>query len=64
MERARLARRNAEIEEKLRNADLCRSSAEADALAPTGRPVRGRWRTQMGLTDDDLPESDRSRDRR
>jgi len=66
MERARLARRDAEIEEKIRNADLHRSSADADAaaLAPTGRPVRGRWRTQLGLTDDGPPESDRSRDRR
>ena len=64
MERARLARRDAEIEEKLRNTDLRRSSAETEALAPTGRPVRGRWRTQMGLTDDDPPESDRSRGQR
>ena len=66
MERARLARRDVEIEEKLRNNDLRRSSAEAEAeaLAPTGRPVRGRWRTQLGLTDDGPPESDRSRDRR
>ena len=65
MERARLARRDAEIEEKLRNADQRRSRrAEAEALAPTGRPVRGRWRTQLGLTDDGPPEADRSRDRR
>ena len=63
MERARLARREAEIEEKLRQADLRRPSAEAEALAPTGRPVRCRWRTQLGL-DDSPPESDRSRDRR
>ena len=63
MERARLARRDAEIEEKLRNADQHRSSTEAEALAPTGRPVRGRWRTQLGLTDDG-PESDRRSDRR
>src|SRR5208282_1663476 len=43
-ERARLARRDAEIEEKIRNADQRRTAAEADAeaLAPTGRPVRGR----------------------
>ncbi len=52
MERARLARREAEIEERLRNGDS-RPPAEnnAEALAPTGRPVRGRWRTQMGLGD-------------
>lgn len=64
MERARLARRDAEIEEKVRNNDLHHSSANAEALAPTGRPVRGRWRTQLGLTDDGPPESERSRDRR
>ena len=64
MERARLARRNAEIEEKLRNADEQHSAAEPEALAPTGRPVRGRWRTQLGLTDDGPPASERSRDRR
>ena len=64
MERARLARRDAEIEEKIRNAEVRRSSAETEALAPTGRPVRGRWRTQLGLTDEGPPESDRSRDRR
>jgi hypothetical protein len=66
MERARLARRDAEIEEKLRSGEQRRSSAEteAEALAPTGRPVRGRWRTQLGLTDDGPPESERSRDRR
>ena len=66
MERARLARRDAEIEEKIRNADQRRSSAdaEAEALAPTGRPVRGRWRTQLGLTDDGPPEPDRRGDRR
>jgi hypothetical protein len=64
MERARLARRNAEIEEKLRNAESGRSPAEPEALAPTGRPVRGRWRIQLGLTDDGPPASDRSRDRR
>ena len=64
MERARLARRAAEIEEKLRNADIHRSPAEAEALAPTGRPVRGRWWTRLGLTDDAPPESDPSGDRR
>jgi len=64
MERARLARRDAEIEEKIRNNDLRHASADAEALAPTGRPVRGRWRTQLGLTDDGPPESERSRDRR
>ncbi|MGO9109619.1 MAG: hypothetical protein ACLP9L_10320 [Thermoguttaceae bacterium] len=66
MERARLARREAEIEEKIRNSDQRQSSAASDseALAPTGRPVRGRWRAQLGLTDDGPAAPDRSRDRR
>jgi len=59
MERARLARREAEIEERLRNGEPKRSAdADTEALAPTGRPIRGRWRTQMGLTDDAPPSSD------
>jgi hypothetical protein len=63
MERARLARREMEIEERLRNLESHRPAAElaADALAPTGRPVRGRWRTQLGLTDDDPPACERGR---
>ena len=40
------------------------AEADADALAPTGRPVRGRWRTQLGLTDDGPPEPDRKGTRR
>jgi hypothetical protein len=53
MERARLARKEAEIDERLRNGEPGRSTADADAeaLAPTGRPVRGRWRAQLGLGD-------------
>lgn len=53
MERARLARKEAEIDERLRNGEPGRSAAdaEAEALAPTGRPVRGRWRAQLGLGD-------------
>lgn len=52
-ERAMLARREAEIEERHRT-ELQQASPERDseALAPTGRPVRGRWRTQMGLDGD------------
>ena len=63
MERARLARRDAEIEEKLQSAEARRGAVQpdAEALAPTGRSVRGRWRTQMGLTDDDPPDGDRGR---
>jgi hypothetical protein len=64
MERARVARREAEIEEKVRNAELLRPTEEGEALAPTGRPVRGRWRTQLGLNDDGPPQAERSRDRR
>ena len=68
VERARLARRDAELEEKARNAEPRRAAAggntETEALAPTGRPVRGRWRAQLGLTDDGPPDFDRSRERR
>jgi hypothetical protein len=28
-------------------------------LAPTGRPVRGRWRTQLGLGEDGAAEGKR-----
>jgi hypothetical protein len=56
-ERARLARREAEIEERLRAEP--KASSEGDALAPTGRPVRGRWRTQLGLGDNDSKDTDR-----
>jgi hypothetical protein len=52
-ERARLARREAEIEERLRAEPQNTSSEKnGEALAPTGRPVRGRWRSQLGLGDD------------
>src|SRR5208282_5528924 len=39
MERAKLARREAEIDEKIRNNELRQPTADAEALAPTGRPV-------------------------
>ena len=54
VERATLARREAELADRLRAADLRRSAADADGatLAPTGRPIRGRWRAQMGLGED------------
>ena len=52
-ERATLARREAELEERLRaDPQPATPEKDGDALAPTGRPVRGRWRTQMGLGDD------------
>ncbi len=53
MERARLARREAEVEERLRNGEPNGSGGDNEALAPTGRPVRGRWRTQLGLGGDE-----------
>jgi chromosome segregation protein len=59
-ERARLARREAEIEERLR-AEPKPPEGDGEALAPTGRPVRGRWRTQLGLGDDKSTEGDRRR---
>jgi hypothetical protein len=53
MERARLARREVEVEEQLHSGEPQRAAADADAnaLAPTGRPVRGRWRAKLGLAD-------------
>ncbi len=55
-ERATIARREAELEERLRAEPQQASSEKAgDALAPTGRPVRGRWRTQMGLGGGESP---------
>jgi chromosome segregation ATPase len=56
-ERATIARREAELEERLR-AEPQNGSSEKDgeALAPTGRPVRGRWRSQLGLGDDSADE--------
>jgi hypothetical protein len=63
MERARLARREAELDERFRTGESRNATpdGDAEALAPTGRPVRGRWRTQMGLADDDPPNFDRNR---
>ncbi len=55
-ERARLARREAELEGRLRMADLRNAATESEVLSPTGRPVRGRWRTQLGLDDDGTSE--------
>jgi len=63
MERARLARREAEIEDRFRNMEPRpgTSAAESEALAATGRAVRGRWRTQLGLSDDEPAEGGRGR---
>jgi hypothetical protein len=63
VERARLARRDVEVEEKMRASDVRHADGEPEALAPTGRPVHGRWRAQLGLTDDDPPDAER-RERR
>jgi hypothetical protein len=61
-ERARLARREAEIEERLRaEPQHASSNKDSEALAPTGRPVRGRWRTQLGLGEDGAAEGERRR---
>jgi DNA repair exonuclease SbcCD ATPase subunit len=53
LQRATIARQQAEIEEKQR---LFASNAAPvdnsnDALCPTGRPVRGRWLARLGITD-------------
>jgi len=54
LERARLARREVEIEEKVRNLEIRKAAVDTTdtALAATGRPIRGRWRAQLGLVDD------------
>jgi hypothetical protein len=58
IERARLARQRAEVDEKLQNIETQRSahSAETGGGAPadgTKKPVRGRWLARLGLKDDD-----------
>jgi hypothetical protein len=57
VERAKIARREAEIDEKLALLDRKTKSLENsdDALCPTGRPVRGRWLARLGLGEVDEP---------
>jgi hypothetical protein len=53
LERAKLARQQADLTERLRESELRASTPEnqAEALSATGRPVRGRWLARLGLKD-------------
>ena len=55
LERAKVARQRAEVEEKLRMLELRSKPLDdpAEALCPTGRPVRGRWLARLGLSEAD-----------
>jgi hypothetical protein len=60
LERAKLARERAEIEERLRAAGLDASKPAGDANATASeQPARGRWLSRLGLT-----EADRERGKR
>jgi hypothetical protein len=60
LERAKLARERAEIEERLRVAGVDASKAAGDPnTAAPERPTRGRWLSRLGLT-----EADRERGKR
>jgi chromosome segregation ATPase len=60
LERAKLARERAELDDRLRKAGLegAKSDTEPGAAAPA-QPTRGRWMSRLGLTD-----ADRERGRR
>jgi hypothetical protein len=53
LERAKIARQQTEIAEKLRELELrtAKPEAQTEALSPTGRPTRGRWLARLGLKD-------------
>jgi len=57
IERARLARQRAEVDEKLQNIETHRTSQAPDGSGAAGdgskKPVRGRWLARLGLKDDD-----------
>lgn len=58
VERAKIARDRAELDEKLlaiqdRNADPDPSAASSDSKAGTSKPGRGRWLSRLGLKEDE-----------
>jgi hypothetical protein len=61
LERAKLARERAELEERLRSAEnvVSKAAALANAADEASRPSRSRWMSRLGLTD-----ADRERGRR
>ena len=56
LERAKLARGKAELEEKLHTYEHHRQTAEAQSSPPGAKPARGRWLARLGIKDDP-PES-------
>jgi hypothetical protein len=61
VERARLARQRAELDERSRrpNTDAPSGPAKAAGTDPAQRPVRRRWLAQLGISDDDERPSKR-----
>jgi hypothetical protein len=55
VERAKLARKQAEIDEKLRTLEHAGADDQADGLSPSGKPPRGRWLARLGLGDGNEP---------
>lgn len=56
LERAKLARERADLEEKLRTYEQHRQSEETQTSPPGTKPARGRWLARLGIKDDP-PES-------
>lgn len=58
VERAKIARREAEVQEKLRSAEqAAKEEQEGEPTSRTGKPVRGRWLARLGLTDPNEPRT-------
>lgn len=53
LERAKLARQRAELDERLRAYEQHRQGADPPGPAATAKPVRGRWLARLGLKDDE-----------
>ena len=61
VERAKIARQQVEVGEKLRLIESRSQPGDSadDALCPTGRPVRGRWLARLGLVEEEPKKGDR-----